>query len=182
MKSRNPSAFQAFLERMKRFYNAKNQKALAEHIGIDQTTISKTKHKGVVQQGWIDKILGKHPNLSPEWVRTGQGPIFRDDPTESLPEDIREVARGMMELPGEQRELVRRAVQLLRTGEREPPEWIGQILDWVERLLKAERRGGFGGAHTLQHRPVDRLLPPIVRGELPAHTGDADEPHEAEEQ
>lgn len=68
------SAFEAGFERLKTTLGFKNQKELADILGIRQSSISDAKRRDVIPADWAIKLLRKE-RINPHWIYVGLRPV-----------------------------------------------------------------------------------------------------------
>lgn len=69
------SHFEEVFERIKLATNAKTQVALAEVLGIRQSSISDAKRRNSIPSDWYMKLFEKF-GLNPDWLKEGDGPMY----------------------------------------------------------------------------------------------------------
>lgn len=71
----NSERFEQAFERIKAVTGAKTQLDVGEILGIRQSSISDAKRRGAIPAGW-QVIMLKRYGVNPEWLDTGEGPMY----------------------------------------------------------------------------------------------------------
>ena len=71
--------FDEQLERIKLITGKKTQFELADLLGVKQSSISDAKKRRKIPAGWL-VVLMRYKNINPEWILTGNEPIFISSP------------------------------------------------------------------------------------------------------
>ena len=69
------SSFDEQMERIKLITGKRTQTDLAALLGIRQSSVYDAKRRGKIPSGWL-AILMRYKHVNPEWILTGNGPIF----------------------------------------------------------------------------------------------------------
>jgi phage repressor protein C with HTH and peptisase S24 domain len=67
--------YETFFTRVSDSLKIKSQMELAKILGVNRSSITQAKKKGIVPSKWV-LILFKHYALNPAWLEKGDGPIF----------------------------------------------------------------------------------------------------------
>ena len=63
------------MERIRFITGAETQAELADLLGVRQSFISDAKRRGKIPSSWL-AILMRRKRANPEWILTGNGPVF----------------------------------------------------------------------------------------------------------
>lgn len=67
-----PSDCSAALERIRAVTGCRTQTALADFLGISQSSVSDAQRRGIIPAQWLLKLL-RGQGINPDWVLTGEG-------------------------------------------------------------------------------------------------------------
>lgn len=111
------NSFEAQYKRVFAVVECKTQAALAEVLGIRQSSISDAKRRKAIPADWLMKLFEKK-RINPEWIRYGTGTkiLISTNPEQCLPHVVKVIEVRPPEKCSSQdlfTELVRRAIQPL---------------------------------------------------------------------
>ena len=69
------ASFDAQMERIKLITGKKTQIELADLLGVRQSSVSDARRRGKIPSSWL-VILMRCIHANPEWILTGNGPVF----------------------------------------------------------------------------------------------------------
>jgi Bacteriophage CI repressor helix-turn-helix domain len=126
--------FEEMLQRLMQVYHVDSQAALMEQLGRHATAVTSARKTREIPEAWLYQAAYEC-DCRIEWLRTGEGSIYRRERTlVSLAPIVRQLIAVIEELPPHSQEVVLRCARLMGASSGETRASVKLLIETFERL------------------------------------------------